>query len=167
MTSDTWHVTPNKWHVTCDMWHMVGGKHSLKISAYYLYWFGIHDAVKIGRKRMTKITNEWITSVFVEYPRHTTGLLIKLDGVGPVDNRPFTDKLHQFVKKKIKCDMWHMTRDTCHLPCDMWHMTHRVGWTFSQNLSSLALPVWDWECLEHILTKGWVNQWISKWRRWL
>ena len=25
---------------------------------------------------------------------------IKLDGVGPVDNRPSTDKLHHFVKKK-------------------------------------------------------------------
>ena len=26
--------------------------------------------------------------------------VIKLDGVGPVDNRPSTDKLHNFVKKK-------------------------------------------------------------------
>ena len=24
----------------------------------------------------------------------------KLDGVGPVDNRPYTDKLHRFVRKK-------------------------------------------------------------------
>ena len=24
---------------------------------------------------------------------------MKLDGVGPVDNRPSTDKLHHFVKK--------------------------------------------------------------------
>ena len=33
----------------------------------------------------------------------------KLDGVGSVDNRPSTDKLHQFVQKKFKkkntCDM--------------------------------------------------------------
>jgi hypothetical protein len=30
----------------------------------------------------------------------------KLDGVGPVDNRPSTDKLHHFVqKKKVTCDM--------------------------------------------------------------
>ena len=29
----------------------------------------------------------------------------KLAGVGPVDNRPSTDKLHQFVKKKnVTCD---------------------------------------------------------------
>ena len=26
----------------------------------------------------------------------------KLDGVGPVDNRPSTDKLHQIFQKKIK-----------------------------------------------------------------
>ena len=26
---------------------------------------------------------------------------MKLDGVGPVDNRPSPDKLHNFVKKKI------------------------------------------------------------------
>ena len=31
----------------------------------------------------------------------------KLDGVGPVDNRPSTDKLHPFVRKKnhVTCDM--------------------------------------------------------------
>ena len=29
----------------------------------------------------------------------------KLDGVGPVDNRPYTDKLHQFVEEEKKCDM--------------------------------------------------------------
>ena len=48
---------------------------------------------------------------------------VKLDGVGPVDNRPSTDKLQHFVhkeKKKIKqkknvtCDTWHVTRDTWH-----------------------------------------------------
>ena len=27
-------------------------------------------------------------------------LIIKLDGVGPVDNSPSTDKLHHFVQKK-------------------------------------------------------------------
>ena len=32
---------------------------------------------------------------------------VKLEGVGPVDNRPSTNKLHQFVqeKKKIYIDM--------------------------------------------------------------
>ena len=48
----------------------------------------------------------------------------KLDGVGPVDNRPFTDKLHHFVRKKKdlkKNYMWHITCDT-HMTCDMWHV---------------------------------------------
>ena len=42
----------------------------------------------------------------------TPGLL-KLDGVGPVDNRPSTDKLHHFVQKKyLKYYYnWHMTLD--------------------------------------------------------
>ena len=36
-----------------------------------------------------------------------------LDGVGPVDNRPSTDKLyHFFRKKKKKKKMGHVTRDT-------------------------------------------------------
>ena len=49
---------------------------------------------------------------------------------------------------------------------DLWHMTHRVGWTFSQNFISLALPVWDWHFLEDIWTKELLthlfNQWMTK-----
>ena len=29
----------------------------------------------------------------------------KLDGVGPVDNRPSINKLHHLKKKKMTCDM--------------------------------------------------------------
>ena len=38
----------------------------------------------------------------------------ELDEVGPVDNRPFTDKLHHFVrrKKNVKCDRRHVSCDT-------------------------------------------------------
>ena len=49
----------------------------------------------------------------------------KLDGVGPIDNRPSPDKLHHFVKKKkikklkkikkkllLTPDTGHMKRDT-------------------------------------------------------
>ena len=49
----------------------------------------------------------------------------KLDGVGPVYNRPSTDKLQHFVKKKKKNltrDMWHVTCDTWHVTRDMWHV---------------------------------------------
>ena len=53
---------------------------------------------------------------------------------------------------QVTRDTWHMTGDTWHVTCDTWHMTHSVGWTFSQNFSSLALPVWDWQCFEYIST---------------
>ena len=39
----------------------------------------------------------------------------KLDGVGPIDNRPSTNKLQYFVKKKKK----NVTYDTWHVTCDM------------------------------------------------
>ena len=47
----------------------------------------------------------WVDEALVyPYTVHThniyTLLMSKLDGVGPVDNRPFTDKLHNFVPKK-------------------------------------------------------------------
>ena len=106
----------------------------------------------------------------------------KLDGVGPVDNRPSNDKLHHFVRKKkrkkllhVTCDtwhvthdMWHVTHDTWHVTCDTWHVTHDTwhvwgGWTFSQNFSSLALTVcdlWYYEDLEEKDRS--VNQWINE-----
>ena len=37
------------------------------------------------------------------------GFRPKLDGVGPVDTRPSTDKLHHFVRGK-KCDVTHDMR---------------------------------------------------------
>ena len=45
----------------------------------------------------------------------TSPMWNKLDGVGPVDNRPSTDKLHHFVQKKKS----KMTCDTCHVSRDM------------------------------------------------
>ena len=54
--------------------------------------------------------------------------------------------------------MWHKT-------CDMWHMIHdRWGkWTFSQNVSFLALTVWEWRCFEDIFAKDhWLNWWLMK-----
>ena len=56
-------------------------------------------------------------------------------------------------------DRWHMTGERWHLTSDTWHMTHIVGWTFSQNVSSLALPVWDWQCFEYISTS---HEWVSQ-----
>ena len=48
---------------------------------------------------------------------------LKLDGVGPVDHRPSTNKLHHFVQKKKKNYMWHVTRDMWHVVTqDTWHV---------------------------------------------
>ena len=64
----------------------------------------------------------------------------KLDGVGPVYNRPSTDKLHHFVKKTNKKKQWHVTRDMWHVTCDIWHVTrdtwHVWGGEHSLNISA-------------------------------
>ena len=51
--------------------------------------------------------------------------------------------------------MWHVT-------CDMWHMTCLGGWTFSQNLSSLALTVCDLWYYGDLEEKAhWMNELIN------
>ena len=57
---------------------------------------------------------------------------------------------------------FHVTYDTWHMTHDIWHMTHSGGWKFSQNVSSIALPVLDWQCLEDIWTKGSVSLWLNQ-----
>ena len=47
MTRDTGHVTHDMWHKTHDTWHIVWELHSLKISAPYLFWFGIDSVLNI------------------------------------------------------------------------------------------------------------------------
>ena len=60
-------------------------------------------------------------------------MIIKLDGVGPVHNRPSPAKLHHLSERKKKeeekmrhvtHDMWHVTHDTWHMTPDTWRMTH-------------------------------------------
>ena len=47
-------------------------------------------------------------------------------------------------------NMWHLT-------CDTW----RGGGTFSQNISSQALSVWDWQCIEDSEQKDHLmNEWM-------
>ena len=48
-----------------------------------------------------RVEQKKIIQVFYNYTERTDK---KLDGVGPIDNRPFIDKLHHFVEKK-KNDM--------------------------------------------------------------
>ena len=41
----------------------------------------------------------------IDQREYKKGLLkLELDRVGPVDNRPFTDKLHHFSKIIVSCD---------------------------------------------------------------
>ena len=55
-------------------------------------------------------------------------------------------------------DMWHGTHDMWYVTCDTWHVTGSGRKTFSQNLSSLALTVWEWRYDEDILTNhDWNN----------
>ena len=80
-----------------------------KIGAIHIFW-----SETLKRKRAHNFTG--IYMLF---------LADKLDGVGPVDNRPSTKKLHHFVRKKkrkkiVTCDTWHVTCDTWR---DTWHMT--------------------------------------------
>ena len=50
-------------------------------------------------------------------------IYFKLDGVGTVDNRPSTDKLNHFVRKKhVTCEMWHVTHNMWHVTRDMLHV---------------------------------------------
>ena len=56
---DMWHVTRDMWHMTCDMWYVVGGEHSLKISAPSLLLSVIYDFLKIWRN-LSDSLNCWI-----------------------------------------------------------------------------------------------------------
>ena len=49
MTPEVWYVLHDTWHVSNDMWHIVGGEHSLKISACHLLRFGI-DRIDFEQK---------------------------------------------------------------------------------------------------------------------
>ena len=86
-------------------------------------------------------------------------IFFKLEGVGPVDNIPTTNKLHYLKKQPLlkkttkKYNMWHWTGDTWHATHDMGHMTGGGRKTFSQNFSYLALTVWEWSFVEDICTK--------------
>ena len=59
--------------------------------------------------------------------------------------------------------MWQVICDTRHVTHDMQQMTHVIRYIVcSQNFSSLALPVWDWQCLDYIWTKALLNELINK-----
>ena len=89
-------------------------------------------------------------------------LIWKLDGVGPVDKRPSTDKLHQFVQKQKKndmwhvtCAMWHVTRDMWHGTCDMWHV---VGVNILSKFQLFWLVIYDILKIRRKRLMEWLNQ---------
>ena len=87
----------------------------------------------------------------------------KLDGVGPVDNRPSTKKLHHFVKKNVTRDMGHGTWDMWHVTLDMRRVTCDMLWGVNI-LSKFQLPssYGLWFMIFWILGgKGWLPQWIN------
>ena len=47
-----------------------------------------------------------------------------------------------------------MACDTLHLTHDMWHMTHGGRWTFSKNVPSLTLTVWEWKGVKDLFKKS-------------
>ena len=94
----------------------------------------------------------------------------EIDGVGPIDNTPFTNKLYHCVQIYIyiyiyiiienTIDMWQVTCDMLNvtMTCDMWHVTwYATGggsWTFSKNVSSLSLRVLECRSFEDVFTKN-------------
>ena len=85
----------------------------------------------------------------------------KLDRVGPVDNRPSTNKLHHFVKKKsdmqhVTHDMWHMTHDMQRVTCDMVRGVNILSKFQPRSSSGLWLMIF-WR----LGGKGWLTQWIN------
>ena len=102
LTCDTWHVTPDTWHVTRDMFGVVNILSKFHLPNSYRLWFMI-----LWRSGGKGWLNQWINELINDKAVYrtapaTSGLLKKLDGVGPVDNRPSNDKFDHFVRKKIK-----------------------------------------------------------------
>ena len=98
-------------------------------------------------------------TIFMKQIGSIKEVIPKLDGVGPVDNTPYTNKLDHFVQKK----MWHVTCDMWHLTCDTWHMTcDLLGGV--NILSKFQLPssfcLWSM-ILWRFGGKGWLAHWIN------
>ena len=116
-------------------------------------WAKKNQGVKFSIKKNIKPANKyyWI--------KNSSNFPWKLDVVGPVDNRPSTNRLHHFVKKerkKVTCNTWHVTRDMWR---DTWHMTCDM-FGGANILSKFRLPssYGLWFMISWISEgKGWVN----------
>ena len=81
----------------------------------------------------------------------------KLDGVGPVDNRPSTDKLHHSVQKKKKkknSDRWQVTHDT-------WHVLGGEHFLKISALYLLLFVIYDIMKIFRKRMTDWINEWMN------
>ena len=118
-------------------------KNTLKDTKIVSQWINKHKIVwKVHNKYTPKVWEKNIKKcnkiiflgiwnfLWSEYVAAKDVISWELDGVGPADNKPSTDKRQHFVHKiflkkykKKYCDMWHMTHDMWHVTCDTWHVT--------------------------------------------
>ena len=76
--------------------------------------------------------------------------IYKLDGVGPVDNRPSMTSSATLSQEeeKTKCDMWHVTYDMWHtkyVTCHISHVTCSVlGNMYGCFCPTLSLSIWKY-----------------------
>ena len=89
-------------------------------------------------------------------------LLAHLDFIRPISEYLSGNSIHwqhllNLKKKRFKIKKNRKKRHLSHVIHDIWlvtcDMSHTVGgWRFSQNFSSLALPVWEYRRFEHVIS---------------
>ena len=93
VTGDMWHLTHDTWHVSRDIWHMTSDSwgrwnFSQNFSSLALtVWESSFDEDILTQSWLT----EWMSYKGVYRTAPTTSGLLKLDGVGPIDNRPYNN----------------------------------------------------------------------------
>ena len=159
MTCDTWYVTCDTWYGKCDTWNMTHGggwKFSQNFSSLaFLVWAGkwFEDL----EEKYDSIS-EWTDNDAVYQTAPATPGLLKLEVVGPVDNRPSTNKLHHFFPKKI-----HVTHDMCHVTHNMWQVT-RDMWHVVAGEHSIKISARFWFVIYDILKIWWKK--MTCWLNW-
>ena len=91
----------------------------------------------------------------------------KLDGIGPVDNRPsttsFTTWSNEEEKKKhvwyLTCDRWQVTNDMWHVTCDMWREVNILSKFQVPSSYGLGVKVF-WRYLNKMMT-DWLDYLIN------
>ena len=127
---------------------------------YCKFWECIEDKFSIPGSPTTTLFIYiffWIYFIILSPKKY-----FKLNGVGPIDNKPSTNKLHLFLKKMCDiCDTWHVTCDTLHVTRYKWHKTCDLLREVNI-LSKFQLPspygLWFMFFFKRIDAKGWPTQ---------